>query len=272
MLSKRILVLFICLSAICRGQINKLKGTWITKDQELILIKDSTSSENDNRLGNKILNEENFEFKIYGDTLSFQKQYTSSRTNYEKMYVDRYDLKIVSLSDTFLVVKPISKHSISFFNNKSVIKFKRQEYSIDSKIEFEKLVFHATGCCGGECPLLNLQIDKSRKLYSDSKHVKGEYKTLDTTISGKREGKLDEVLYNELITLLKTSNLKNLKFKTVGGSSAPNITLIVYFNGQKKRLSSPVTPTVIDGLIKYLYDLNHKVTLAKTDKKIVLEK
>lgn len=52
--------------------------------------------------------DEGMAFYIIGDTLSFQKQYYSSATNYEKLYVDRYDLVITKQTDTSLTVRPTS--------------------------------------------------------------------------------------------------------------------------------------------------------------------
>ena len=53
-------------------------------------------------------NDEGMAFYLIGDTLSFQKQYYSSATNYEKLYVDRYDLVITKRTDTSLTVRPTS--------------------------------------------------------------------------------------------------------------------------------------------------------------------
>jgi len=56
---------------------------------------------------------------IFGDTLSFQKQYYSSATNYNRLYVERYDLLIVRQTDSTLIAKPVSKLSKAFFSQQT---------------------------------------------------------------------------------------------------------------------------------------------------------
>lgn len=72
------------------AQPRELKGTWISREQDLIEILDTGHTSN-NYLANKLLKEDHFELHILGDTLSFQQTYTTSATDFKVEYTDRCD-------------------------------------------------------------------------------------------------------------------------------------------------------------------------------------
>ena len=113
----------------CFGQFDKLKGTWITPDQDVMVIEDTVEFEQDNHLSNSQLKEKKFELFIFGDTLSFQDRY-SLGPNYNTPYVDRYDLKILKLTDSFVTVKPVSKFSKDFFQNKAELTLSDKSFQL----------------------------------------------------------------------------------------------------------------------------------------------
>lgn len=253
------------------GQLDKLKGTWITTSQDLILITDTGDLKNNNYLSNAKIHDENFELYIYGDILSFQKRYYSSATNYKKLYIDRYDLTILNRTDTSITVRPSSSFSKKFFDKRTSITFIKQEFSRDKSIKFEKIIYHTTSCFGS-CPTINLEIANDRTIYLDGKFYKGNsmYET-DTIKSGEFIGKLNDTLYNELLNILQTCNLRTLAFPEIHGADAPVTTLIIYYNGQRKYLKSMFPPTIADRLIEFLYLVNERTNLTRTNEKRTIE-
>ena len=249
----------------CVGQFDKLKGTWVTPAQEVMVIEDTVEFEQDNQLSNSQLKEKKFELFIFGDTLSFQDRY-SPGPNYDTSYVDRYDLKILSLTDSFVRVKPVSKFSKEFFRDKAELMFKRQEFSIDDSLKFEKIVFHTTDCFG-ECNVYHLEVDSS-KLFRLQAAVVYDY---DGFIPHKRKSKLEgyftgqltDTLYRKLTHALQTCNLTTLKMKPDACCDTlpaefrekPTITIIAYFNGRRKYFKTTYPPSIVHNLIVALYDV-----------------
>ncbi|WP_439558115.1 hypothetical protein [Dyadobacter sp.] len=225
----------------------KLKGAWVSSQQELIEIK-NIGRDSTNVLANKLLKENYFHLFIFGDTLSFQHIYTSSATDFKVEYTDRYDLKIVSLSDSTLKVKPISKFSKSYFKNRPLIKLRRKEHLIDTTLVFEKLIYNATPAWFS--PAVTVKLDNRRNLslsitnpYPPSN---GELPTGDYTTV------LDDNTYQEFIQTLQNSNIRSMKFGTQEVNDSPEITLDIYFNGQRKYLKATDVPTVANNLLTFI--------------------
>jgi len=212
------------------------------------------------------------QFYQYRDTLSFQDQYYSSATNYQKLYINRYDLTIINQTDSTLTVKPSSKLSKKFFNDRTTLAFIKQEFNTDKSIHFEKIIYHTTSCFGS-CPTIDLEIDNKRNIYIDGQFYKDDSMFENDTIkSGQFIGKLNDALYNELVTIIQTSNIKTLTFPERDGADAPVTTLIIYYNGKRKYLKSMFPPTIASKLIQYLYQINEKANLIRTTEKRILEK
>lgn len=250
------------------GQVDKLRGVWITPEQDLILIDDT--AETSNELVNRLLEDRINYLSIYNDTLSFQKRYYGSMEENAKLIVDKYDLKIISNSDTDLIVQPVSTLSEVFFQNRLLLVFRRQEFAIDTTIDFEKIIYHTTECFG-PCPTIDLEIDNNRNIYIN--YETSNTLDYDPFESGQYIGILDDPMYQELVLLIKTCNLKTLRFDTtIIGADAPYRTFIIYFNGQRKYLSSMLPPTIMDRLIDYLDNIHIRTRLSKTKEKRKLEK
>ncbi|OCA80275.1 hypothetical protein BBH99_16055 [Chryseobacterium contaminans] len=240
------------------GQDKKLQGTWISKNNDVIIIK-----EKDNRFNtlSTIYENEQLRLKIIGDTLSFYKEYTKAGS--EKEYMSKYDFYIKSKKNKTLTLIPESNLSKEFFGNRKKIVFIKQEYNWDKSISFEKLVYHTTNCYG-TCPVIDLEIDKNGNIY-----LSGEFLN-DKNKSGQFKGKLSDELLNELMYILKTSNLRTWSFPKKEGHDGAVTTLIVYYNGERKYFKSMFPPTIADQLINFLYGLNEKVSLIRTEEKKIL--
>jgi hypothetical protein len=52
------------------------------------------------------------------------------------------DLKIVSVNDSVLVVKPVSDFSKTYFQDRPIISLKRKEFIVDKTLVFERLASH----------------------------------------------------------------------------------------------------------------------------------
>ena len=234
-------------------------------------IEDTGDLKNGNYLSNSKLSDDNFELYIFKDTLSFQKQYYSSATNYKKLYVDRYDLKIIKLTDTTIELKPVSKFSKTFFQDKPKLVFTRQQFAVDTSIKFEKIIFHTTECFGS-CPVYHLQIEKSKAIVLNASTVYRDrsYQT-DSASEGYFKGQLSDTSFNKLIKAIQTCNLRTLKMNSALCCDGSVNTIIVYFNGQRKYYKTMFPPTIANELIKTLYDICAEGGLTRVYEKFKLE-
>lgn len=252
------------------GQFGKLKGIWVTPTQDLLMVDDTAYLNIRNYLSNSKLEEKNFLLFLYGDTLSFQSHYTSSKTDFKVEYIDRYDFKILKVTDSILIVKPTSKLSKDFYQNKEQITFTKQKYAIDSSIIFKKIAFHTT-LCYGECPVYHLEIDSSgfAKLNARVVYKPKSYQH-DTSAQGNFIGQLSAPVFENLIDVLKTSNLRTLRMNETECCDGVVFTIIVYFNGQKKYFKTMTPPMIANNLIMTLFDICKKNGLKRTEGNINL--
>lgn len=267
-----ITILIILIWTTSYGQFNKFKGIWISSDQDVMVINDTLNKYDHSNMLCTTDRDEGMAIYLIGDTISFQKQYYSSATNFEKLYVDRYDLVVTKRTDTSLTVRPTSTLSKKFFNKRANITFIKQEFNKDKSINFEKIIYHTTSCFGS-CPTIDLEIRKDKSVYLRGQFYKDNSMfEIDSIKSGMYAGKLNDTLYDELIDILQTCNLKTLSFPERHGADAPVTTLIIYYNGQRKYLKSMFPPTIVDKLIEFLYLVNTKANLTRTEEKRILEK
>lgn len=266
-----IYILFVYLIHIGCSRYETLKGTWISAEQDCIKIQDTINKYYNSNIIGTIMGDASKDLFIYGDTLSFQSRFYSSETNYEKLYIERYDLKIISLTKKELKVEPISSLSKEFFHNRKRIVLIKQEFNVDKSINFEKLIYHSTTCYGN-CPKIEMEIDSDKNIYLSAEFYKNNtFNQIDSARSGTFSGKVPEPQFNELILLLQTCSLKTLVFPKRMGADAPVTTIIVYFNGEKKHLKSMFPPIISEKLIRHLFELNTKIKLLRTPEKRLLE-
>lgn len=237
------LVVVLLYTRVAIAQPEKLKGIWISSQLEMIEIL-HTGRDSINYMSNRELKEDFFYLFIHGDTLSFQLIYTASSAP-EVEHIDRYDLKIISSSDSILVVEPVSDFSKAFFWDKPAITLRKKEYLTDRTISFEKLVYHSF--YGGNAPHVSLQVDSARNLYV---HFRNEY---DKSMrKGTYSALLDHNTYNQLIYQLQNAQLRALRFGNFKGADSAITTLIVYFNGKRKYLKSIAPPRVTRDLLSFI--------------------
>lgn len=234
------------------GQFNDLKGTWINPDMQAIVISDTITKENNNYLSTK-RHTRSFQLRSYGDTLSFQNHYTSSATNFSKLHIDRYDFKIAQADLHTLVLNPVSKFASDYFGSGKQIVLKKQEYTTDSTIRFEKLVF-SSGLCYGECP--NYEYELTNKgifqLHVKTAFLKGNRYMRDSTARGYFVGQVTDSLYRAVIDALQTCYLPQLTISEVLCCDAPLKTVSVYFNGQERKFKTMFPPIIVHKLFTVL--------------------
>lgn len=262
------LLIFVLISA--RGafaQHEKLKGTWVSDQQDLIEILHLGRSDW-NYISNTHLEEMNLYLFIYGDTLSYQSIYTSSATDFKIEYTDRYDLKIIQASDFMMVVKPVSDLSKKFFQNRPVLTFKNKKYLIDKSLVFEKLVYHASQAWDG--PTVALEVDSNKVLYM--KYQNNSYGPNRGLATGNYSATLDDTTYSQLIAYLQNCNLRKLRFGNIRGNDSPEIRLIVYYNGKRKFLKSMFPPRLAEELLSFIVlRLQNYLSLKPTEEERKLE-
>ncbi|MBP6303346.1 MAG: hypothetical protein KBB37_05600 [Bacteroidia bacterium] len=240
-----------------------------------MLINDTLNKSGDANMLCTANEDQGMSFYLLGDTLSFQKRYYSSESNYKQLYIDRYDLLILGQTDTSIIVKPISKLSKEFFSHRPNITFVRQEFNWDRSIVFEKIIYHSSDCLGG-CPTIDLEI-KGRNVYLKGQFYKEDSinyfnSEIDTIQSGEFISILSDSLYNELINILQTSSLRTLTFPEHHGYDAGVTTLIIYYNGKRKYLQSMFPPTISNRLVDFLHYINTRADLKRTFKKRKIER
>lgn len=256
-------------------EFNDLEGTWINSINDYFEIQDTTSKIGNSNYVGINGDGDNKYFEFHGDTMSFQNRYYSSETNYEKLYIDKFDFRILNISDTFLTVKPISEKSIKLFQKRDTIKLIKQIYAVDSTIQFESIKFHTTYCYG-HCPIYHLEIDSSGNIKLHKEMVYNEIKKrkyqIDSVAIGYYQGKLNNDTLEELIESIQTCNLKTLEFDGATCCDGSIATVIIYFNGKRKFLESMFPPRIANNLIKKLIEICEIKDLEKIDKKFKIEK
>lgn len=251
-------------------QLNELKGKWVNTDNDFLEINDTSSNLN-------FLDESGFGtfyLEYFGDTLSFQSRGYSSATNYTILNIDSFNMKVIAVSDSFLSVVPLSLYIKNYYNNKDTIRFIRQEYFVDEGLIFKKIIFHTT-ICYGDCPVYHLELLSSghARLHKERVHVKGEgrHQPIDSTIIGYYSGIIKDTSLQKLVHTIKTINLQNREFGGELNEDLSTITLIIYYNDQRKLIQITWFNRVLDNLMNQLYRICDKEKLEKIDNIFELE-
>jgi hypothetical protein len=256
-------------------EFDDVQGTWVNAINDYFEIQAPGS-----KLGNSNFvcingNGNNKYFELLGDTMSFQNRYYSSETNFEKLYIDKFDFRIYSVSDSFLTIRPISDKSIKLFQNRDTIRLIKQKYAIDSTIQFDRIIFHTTNCFG-HCPIYHLEIDSEGNIRLHKEIVYNKIKRrkyeVDSLTIGYYQGKLDNSTLEDLIESVQTCNLNSLEFDGITCCDGSIKTIIIYFNGKRKFLKSMFPPRIANNLIEKLIELCEIEDLEKIDEKFHIEK
>ena len=239
-----------------------LQGKWINESSDYMEIGDSIH--NGNFIGNRVGNLGKY-FQVIGDTLSFYNSYTSSEDNYSTNRVDGYNFKINALTDTTISISPITELGSRIFKKDS-ISLIRQDYAIDSSIEFEKITFHTSNCFG-PCPIYHLEVnnDGSTKLYKEKvykKSSKNRY-LVDSINIGYYSGVISKPNLTKLAHHIQTCNLDKLEFDGQLCCDGSIVTLIIEYNGKRKYLKDMFPPRIASNLIDHLYHICEDSNLTK---------
>ena len=257
-------ILFLIITNLSFGQLPKIKGNWISENNEMISIKDTLKSEN--YITNSSLKSENFYLSLNKEVISFQSRYFYSG-DMKKMYTDKYDLQVLEINDSIMVVKPSTKKSISFFDKSTPIKFVKQEYIKDHDLNFEKIIFHASTCYGS-CPKISLEILSNLDIKISSEFFKnGNEFEKDENRSGNFYGKLDSQTFEKLKKLIIQSKLTSYNInpsKLLLCCDGAVKTIIFYNNGKRNYTKAMFEPRLLSELIAFLYEIDTKVNLNKT--------
>jgi hypothetical protein len=241
------------------GQFQKLKGHWISEKNEFISVIDTTNSVN--HLSNENLSSNAFYLRTAGDNLIFQIHYYSPKDKFTTLYQD-YVLKILTVNDSVLVAKPMSKHSKDFFHTEEPIHFKRQELIKDKDFKLDQLIFHASTCFG-RCPEINLQISNDRTIRINSRFAKDEFHP-DENRSGTFIGQLDPAVFDNLIDLIIQSRITTFDLANQDLCCDGVVkTIIITHNGKRSYVKAMFEPIFLKSLLSFLYEIDQKTPLKR---------
>ncbi|WP_262488072.1 DUF6438 domain-containing protein [Flavobacterium gilvum] len=131
-------------------------------------------------------------------------------------------------------------------------------------------MFHASTCFG-TCPEINLEINADEKIKIKSLFYKAEL-LKDDVRSGSFVGQLDNETFEELKKLIIQSRLTthNINDKELCCDGAIK-TIITYHNGKRNYVKTMFEPMILGKLIHFLYEIDTKVNLEKTNMKFKFE-
>jgi len=247
-------------------QNSKLLGHWVNVDDYQLSFTDA--SQNYVNLF-KVRFSETDTITKNGEVLTFLRNYSWTHLNRD---TNKYVFKISKVSDSFLYLTPISKFAGYMVDSSGFLKFIRKAYLQDKSIRLEKIIFHSS-LCFGTCPKLDIEIDSNHMAFLKRaviNEVGGNW-NLNQIKSGNFKGKLTDSSYNELVRLLQSCFLRDLKFPNILCCDASVVTLIIYYNGQRKVLRSMTPPLIADGLITYFRKFGKNPNLKGTTEKFEIE-
>jgi hypothetical protein len=256
-----ILSFFLLFQIVLLGQHNQLKGIWYSADQEVMVIEDTSG-----RLENIMQRGDDFSsIKISKKTISFLKQYYSSATDYKVLYTDNFNFKILSLNDSILEVEPNSTYSKDYFLNRGKIKFVKKEYWKTKQLDISKIIFHSSQCFGS-CPEIDIQIDADKtvkyKLYGYA---------VEKSKQGHFTGQMSDSVYETFLSILKNCQIESLRWNSTVCCDGAVVTLIFYFNKERKYLKSMLPSTLTEDLLNFFYTIESKVEFKRTGQKFYME-
>jgi hypothetical protein len=172
-------------------------------------------------------------------------------------------------------VEPVSSFSKDFFKGKDKLTFKRQEFTIDTSLHIEKIVFHTTRCFG-TCGTYHLEIDNNASFKLHAEFIHSDYNWQgDTLRHGYYKGKVPYTTYNAIIKALQTCNLPTLRMTNQECCDASLLTIIVYFNGgQRRYFKTMFYPVIAREMVRLLREFSREAIYygTKTKEKIDFEK
>lgn len=141
-------------------------------------------------------------------------------------------------------------------------------------VNFEKITFHSSQCFGN-CPVINLQVNKDKSLYLSKQEnirmrkVAGTENTEENKELEYFKGTVSEKLYSELLAELAKTD--TVSFKGQNCCDAPLKTFTAYYNGKRKHVVTMFPPQEAENLISVLYKISKLGNLTKTTEKFEIE-
>lgn len=185
---------------------------------------------------------------------------TSSKIILLKFLIKKNNSKKLSLEKLFV---KFDRSQFSHFNNiywedsLKYFNFNSQSNLYTDTIKFEKIKFSASKCYGF-CPDMKFEIckDKSIKFWGGNSSLKAGY----------FKGWLSDSLYNELMFLLRISDLDRTANANMFNADAPYYAIEVHYNNKYNFMHTSFLPLIYKKLEKYLLDLYKKMEFESTEK------
>lgn len=143
-----------------------------------------------------------------------------------------------------------------------------------NSINFEKITFHSSRCFGN-CPILNLQVNKDKTLRLSKQEIFIRQKMSNKEgFEAEKDfeyftGKISDTLYGELLTeIIRTDTIS---FKGQNCCDAPFKTITIYYNGKRKQIETMFPPQKGEKLISILYEITKSENLLRTTEKFEIE-
>lgn len=267
---KRIIVIFflcITLSGFTQSKVDSLlltKTEWVNSDLTYLrFFKDSVVYNIDNAKHALI-----FDFK--NRKLTFKEKYFVGGTDSRE---ENIDFKIKYLNKNKLVIVPVTKkeelaeknykklNSEPFFKEKQYIFYNRGQ--LISKIDFNKITFHASTCFG-TCKSMSVEVNNDGSVYYQGRIYTKEF-------TGNFEGKLNSKDLNQLKHIINRSQLKVLdqQWKQL---SRPNDTprynyIVELTDGKLIEINTNDQHPILDRLSEYFLNIHETAELTKATKK-----
>lgn len=140
---------------------------------------------------------------------------------------------------------------------------------------FKKIVFH-TSMCFGKCPVYHLQVENNRQVKLYTEHVYKQDTLMnvveDSAKIGYFAGKINNELFNSLVTELQKLNLDSLKLNGPTCCDGSVISMIIYYKCKRKSGESMFPPEEMRPLIGILTQICQSPELKRSKKRFVIEK
>ena len=206
-------------------------------------------------------------FSLSHDSITFNPE----RGNDAPKFQGGIKCKILQNSDSFLYLLPLKDDAKQLLLSNSKLKFIRKEFLVDPSIKLEKIIFHSSPCFG-RCPVFDVEIDSNMLIYFKGHIINDYHDSTLRPISEQFKGKLPDSTYKKLISLLQRCELKDLKYTPEHNTDAWGRTIIVYFNNQRKEISSTSPPMILTDLVNFFVHINNEVTLTATNENFEIER
>lgn len=245
---KKIILLFMLLSAAFGyGQVI-LKKTWISTDLKCMKICDSMAYTVDNHYSK-------YDYLLKDGNLTFI-EYSYYP---EKNYPTDHPYHIEKLTEDSLVLIALSKQSRDRIFTGDTILFLDSAKIDQPEFKFQKLFFKTSGGCFGEYSNMQIEIDSIGNVFFLGGVYTGKY-------SGFYQGKLDKKDLKKLIFLLRHAwldNYSNSPDNDFTGIDQPNNYFVIKYNNIVK--ASSRMPYFYDKILEFLLNCYKKAHLQKVD-------